>query len=97
MRFLVIIEVAANMNLGPACLTSPLKPRLTALGQPLWMAAHASDWVDLLNGRRRGGKRNTMVSHNTMVETVESFKLHPTSILYKFKVFEHLLLWWMGI
>ena len=32
-----------------------------------------------------------------LVEAVEPFKLHPTSILYKFKVFEHLLLWWMGI
>ena len=32
-----------------------------------------------------------------MVEAVEPFKLHPTSILYKFRVFEHLLLWWMGI
>jgi hypothetical protein len=25
------------------------------------MAAHASDWGDSLNQRRRGGKRNTMV------------------------------------
>ena len=32
-----------------------------------------------------------------MVEAVEPFKLHPTFILYKFRVFEHLLLWWMGI
>ena len=38
-----------------------IKPRLTALGQPLGMAAHASDWEDSLNWCRSGGKRNTMV------------------------------------
>ena len=27
----------------------------------LWMAAHASDWSNSLNQRRRGGKWNTMV------------------------------------
>jgi len=32
-----------------------------ALGQPLRMAEHASDWGDSLNRRRRGGKRVTMV------------------------------------
>jgi hypothetical protein len=33
-----------------------------------------------------------------MIEAVESFKLHPTSILNIYTVFEHLvLLWWMGI
>ena len=36
-----------------------MKPRLTALGQPLQMAAHTSDWSDSLNRRQRGGKRNT--------------------------------------
>jgi len=34
---------------------------LTALGQPLRMAAHASDWGVLLNQRRRGCKQVTMV------------------------------------
>jgi hypothetical protein len=38
-----------------------IKKRLRALGQPLWMAAHVSDWGNLLNRRRREGKRNTMV------------------------------------
>ena len=38
-----------------------IKPSITALGQPLRMAAHALDWGDSLNRRRRGGKRNTMV------------------------------------
>ena len=37
-----------------------MKPSLSALGQPLWMAAHTSDWGNSLNQRRRGGKRNTM-------------------------------------
>jgi hypothetical protein len=33
-----------------------------------------------------------------MIEAVEPFKLHPTSILNIYKVFEHLvLLWGMGI
>ena len=36
-------------------------PRLSALSQPLRMAAHASDWGYSLNQRRWGGKRNTMV------------------------------------
>jgi hypothetical protein len=38
-----------------------IKLRLTALGQPLRMAAHASDWGDSLNQCCREGKRNTMV------------------------------------
>jgi len=38
-----------------------IKSHLTALGQPLRMASHVSDWGDSLNRRRRGGKRNTMV------------------------------------
>ena len=32
-----------------------------------------------------------------MVEAVEPFKLHPTSMSYKYDVFEHLQLLWMGI
>ena len=38
-----------------------IKPRLSTLGQPLRIAAHASDWGDSLNRHHRGGKRNTMV------------------------------------
>ena len=37
------------------------KPNVSPLGQPLWMAAHALDWGDSLNPRRRGGKQLTMV------------------------------------
>ena len=32
-----------------------------------------------------------------MVEAVEPFKLHPTSMSYIYKVFEHLKQLWMGI
>ena len=32
-----------------------------------------------------------------MVEAVEPFKLHPTSMSHIYKVFEHLKLLWMGI
>ena len=32
-----------------------------------------------------------------MVETVEPFKLHTTSMSYIHKVFEHLQMLWMGI
>ena len=32
-----------------------------------------------------------------MVEAVEPFKLHPTSMSYKYEVFEHLQLLGMGI
>ena len=32
-----------------------------------------------------------------MVEAVEPFKLHPTSMSYIYKVFEHLEQLWMGI
>ncbi len=32
-----------------------------------------------------------------IVEAVESFKLHPTSRSYIYKVFEHLKQLWMGI
>jgi len=32
-----------------------------------------------------------------MVEAVEPFKLHPTSMAYLYKVFEHLKQLWMGI
>ena len=32
-----------------------------------------------------------------MVEAVEPFKLHPTSMSCKYDVFEHLQLLWMGI
>jgi hypothetical protein len=38
-----------------------IKPRNSTLGQPLWMATHASKWGDPLNQHRRGGKRYTMV------------------------------------
>jgi hypothetical protein len=32
-----------------------------------------------------------------LVEAVEPFKLHPTSMSYIYEVFEHLLRLWMGI
>ncbi len=35
--------------------------------------------------------------HYALVEAVEPFKLHPTSMSYKYEVFEHLLRMWMGI
>jgi hypothetical protein len=38
-----------------------LKSSVSALGQPLRMAAHASDWGNSLNQRCRGGEWNTMV------------------------------------
>ena len=31
------------------------------------------------------------------LEAVEPFKLHPTSMLYIYKVFEHLMQLWVGI
>jgi hypothetical protein len=36
-------------------------------------------------------------SHYAIVEAVEPFKLYPTSMLYIYKVFEHLKHLWMGI
>jgi hypothetical protein len=38
-----------------------IKPNISALGQPLRMAAHAPDWGNSLNPRRKRGKRLTMV------------------------------------
>ena len=35
--------------------------------------------------------------HFAMVEAVEPFKLHPTSMSYKYEVFDHLQLLGMGI
>ncbi len=35
--------------------------------------------------------------HYALVEAVEPFKLHPITISYIYKVFEHLLRLWMGI
>ncbi len=35
--------------------------------------------------------------HYALVEAVEPFKLHPTSMSYIYEVFEHLLRLWMGI
>ena len=35
--------------------------------------------------------------HYAIVEAVVLFKLHPTSMTYIYKVFEHLHLLWMGI
>jgi hypothetical protein len=36
-------------------------------------------------------------SHYAIIEAVEPFKLHPTSMSYIYKVFEHLKQLWMGI
>ena len=36
-------------------------------------------------------------SHYAIVEAVEPFKLHPISMSYIYKVFEHLKQLWMGI
>ena len=36
-------------------------------------------------------------SHYAIIETVEPFKLHPISMSYIYKVFEHLEQVWMGI
>jgi hypothetical protein len=36
-------------------------------------------------------------SHYTVVEAIGSFKLHPTSMSYIYKMFEHLTQLWMGI
>ena len=38
-----------------------MKPHDSALGRPLRMATHASDWGDSSNQRRRGGNRHTML------------------------------------
>jgi hypothetical protein len=35
--------------------------------------------------------------HYAIVEAVEPFKLHPTSMSYLYEVFEHLQLLWVGI
>jgi hypothetical protein len=35
--------------------------------------------------------------HYAIVEVVEPFKLHPTSMLYIYKLFAHLKQLWMGI
>jgi hypothetical protein len=40
---------------------------------------------------------NVEWSHYAIVEAVEAFKLHPTSMSYIYKVFEHLKQMWMGI
>jgi hypothetical protein len=37
------------------------------------------------------------MTHYTIVEAVEPFKLHPTSMRCIYKVFEHLKQLWMGI
>ena len=37
------------------------------------------------------------LSQYAIVEAVEPFKLHPTSMTYIYKVFEHLKQLWMGI
>jgi hypothetical protein len=42
-------------------LSNYTKPKVSTLGQPLWMAAHALDWGDSLNPHHRGGKQLTMV------------------------------------
>ena len=42
-------------------LTILIKPSLSALGQPLRMAAHLSDWGGSLKPHRRDGKRLSMV------------------------------------
>jgi hypothetical protein len=38
-----------------------MKPRDSALSQPLWMAVHASNWGNSSNQCHRGGKWLTMV------------------------------------
>jgi hypothetical protein len=42
-------------------LSNYTKPNVSTLSQPLQMAAHALDWGNSLNPRRRGGKQLTMV------------------------------------
>jgi hypothetical protein len=42
-------------------LSNWIKPRQTAIGRPLWMTAHASDWDSSLNAHSRGAKWLTMV------------------------------------
>jgi hypothetical protein len=42
-------------------LLNQTKPNVSALGQPLQMAAHMLDWGDSLNPHCRGGKQLTMV------------------------------------
>jgi len=54
-------RVAVELNYFLCYIIDLYKPCLSALGQPLWMAAHASGWGESLNRRHRGGKRNTMV------------------------------------
>jgi hypothetical protein len=39
----------------------------------------------------------TKLSQYAITENVEPFKLHPTSMSYIYKVFEHLKQLWMGI
>ena len=38
-----------------------------------------------------------MIPKAIVIEAVEPFKLHPTSMTYIYKVFEHLKQLWMGI
>ncbi len=52
------ILVAVELNLLHGYFNYLYKPSQSGLGQPLWMAAHASDWGDSLNRRRKGEGAN---------------------------------------
>jgi len=54
------------------------------------MAKKGGHWGDK-------GTKGDYISIYPIVEAVEPFKLHPTSMLYIYKVFEHLKQLWMGI
>jgi len=47
---------SCRIKLMSVILSNQTKPSVTALGHPLQMAAHASDWGDSLNERHRGGQ-----------------------------------------
>jgi hypothetical protein len=55
-------RLAAELNNFSLILSIYILPSVSALGQPLRMAAHTLYWGDLFNKRGRGGKRVTMVT-----------------------------------
>ena len=95
----MIIEAVEPFKLHPTSMSYIYKvfEHLEELWLGIWQHTHTVTTTEVSPDLREFTKILDDVSVEMIIEAVEPFKLHPTSMSYIYKVFEHLKQLWMGI
>ena len=98
-----MVEAVYPFNLQPTSMLyiSKVFDQLLLWWMGIWMHTHTINATyvapDLGELNEVQGKYVHKWCHYTMFEAAYPFRLHSSSMLYIQKVFEHLLLWWVGM